>query len=393
MSRAGYFPPEADLALWIIQQGLTGRNLDTMTADLAGRLIEAGIPLMRFFVAMPVVSPDLRALSLAWSRDGGVLREEVRHDDADTFVDSPIARMLDTGEFFRRWRLDGTPSGFPVLDQLRRAGATDHVTHLVPFDTTDTLTLKGVALSFTTDAAAGFSDFDLERLSRFAPLIGISACRFALSSLVTDVLDAYLGHDAGRRVLRGEIRRGEGHQVRAALLFADLRSFTVAAEASGPAIVPRLGRHLAAMAEPISETGGEILKFMGDGLLAAWGVEQDGIEGACAKALGAACEALRRNELIAQGQAGEQPLGLDVALHLGEVFYGNIGAAGRLDFTVIGPAVNEASRIEGLCGQLGHPLLMSSPFAAACGRPTVSLGRHRLRNVADPREIHTLRDV
>ena len=146
------------------------------------------------------------------------------------------------------------------------------------------------------------------------------------------------------------------------------------------------------MAEPISETGGEILKFMGDGLLAAWSVERDGVEGACAKALEAACEALRRNELIAPGQAGEQPLGLDVALHLGEVFYGNIGAAGRLDFTVIGPAVNEASRIEGLCGQLGHPLLMSGAFAAACGQPTISIGHHALRNVADPREIHTLRE-
>jgi adenylate cyclase len=150
--------------------------------------------------------------------------------------------------------------------------------------------------------------------------------------------------------------------------------------------VARLGEHLGAMVEPIEAAGGEVLKFLGDGLLAAFQVEPGGTpERACAAALAAAQDALRLNHAVNGRHAPE--LKLDVSLHLGEVYYGNIGAGRRLDFTVIGPAVNEASRLEGLCGQLGQPLLMSAPFARCCGRPSVSLGLHRLRGMAEPREV------
>jgi adenylate cyclase len=145
------------------------------------------------------------------------------------------------------------------------------------------------------------------------------------------------------------------------------------------------------MAEPVAEQGGEVLKFLGDGLLAAFPItEAQTQEAACAAAVRAGQAALGRNREVNRFHAGEAPLGLDVALHCGDVFYGNIGAANRLDFTVIGPAVNEASRMEALCGQLDVPLVMSASIAAASPEPVRSLGRHRLRGFAAERELFTL---
>lgn len=186
----------------------------------------------------------------------------------------------------------------------------------------------------------------------------------------------------------GRIRPGEGHCVTAAILFADLRGFTSATEREGPAVIERLGRHLTALADPVEAAGGEVLKFMGDGLLAAFPVAGE-VTTACDAALSAAREAIARNALVndAHPQTPRLDVDVDVALHLGEVFYGNIGAASRLEFTVIGPAVNEAARIESLCGRLDRELLMSESFARACSAPVTSLGRFALRGVSGEREV------
>jgi adenylate cyclase len=387
------FPPEADLAGWIIGEALTGAGLSDLFGGLCERFVVAGIPICRAYIALPMVSPDMRAVNYTWRPGAGTIRQGVRHDsDASEFQTSPFWHMLHSGETFRRWEFREEPvaTGFPVLEELRAQGATDHVAYIVSFDSTGSTALQGAAMSFTCESEGGFTEWDLARLGRFVQLLGLAACRFAMSDLVTDILGAYVGHDAGRRVLRGEMRRGQGHRLRAALLFADLQGFTTVAETSGEAIVTRLGEHLAAMAEPVEAFGGQVLKFLGDGLLASFGVEDDETGPACARALRAAREALRRNAAVNEAHPGATPLDLHVALHLGEVFYGNIGAASRLDFTVIGPAVNEASRIETLCGVVGPPLLMSAAFASCCGHPTVSLGTHQLRGIAEPRELHAL---
>jgi adenylate cyclase len=339
-----------------------------------------------------MVSPDLRAINHVWRRDTGSLVEPIRHESYDgSFEASPFWPMIRDERTSARWRLSpDEPTGHAVLDALAREGATDHVAHLVSFDATDTMMMRGAAISFTSDAPDGFSEHDVARLARLVQLLGLAACRFALSGLVSDVLTAYVGHDAGQRVLRGEMRRGEGHRVRAALLFADLRGFTGVAEASGERIVARLGEHLAAMAEPVEACGGEVLKFLGDGLLASFPVVDEGSLPGLWPGTCSGREAMRRNTAVNAAHPDATPLDLHIALHLGEVFYGNIGAASRLDFTVIGPAVNEASRIETLCGVIGPPLLMSAAFASCCGRPTVSLGMHQLRGIAGLRELHAL---
>ncbi|WP_256369835.1 adenylate/guanylate cyclase domain-containing protein [Microvirga sp. KLBC 81] len=205
------------------------------------------------------------------------------------------------------------------------------------------------------------------------------------------MLDTYVGLSAGRRVLSGEIRRGSGTTLTAALLFADLRGFTALADMAGMDLIARLDQHLEAMVEPVTEQGGEVLKFMGDGVLAAFPITAERTrEEACASAIRAAQSALERNAAVNRLRDRETSLDLDIALHCGDVFYGNIGAAGRLDFTVIGPAVNEASRMEALCQSLGCSVIMSESVASVSPVPVEPLGHHRLRGIAAKRELFTL---
>lgn len=385
-------PADVAIAHWIVDQGLTGPSLADLLDGLCERLVGAGLPIRRAFLAMPVINPDLRAISLRWrAGGGGIARETVPHVGVpDAFLSSPFWTMQQRGETFGRWRLGpgAPPTAHPVLDMLGDAGMTDYIAHLVSFDASRTRALEGCAISFATREPGGFSDEEVARLSAMVSLLGLAAYRFVTSDLLVEVLGCYVGRDAGHRVLRGEIRRGIGQSLSAALMFADLRGFTGVAEGSGEGLVGRLGDHLAAMVEPVEARGGEVLKFLGDGLLAAFPIEDaTAPHAACAAALAAGMDALVRNRAVNLTYAGEPPLALDVALHRGEVFYGNIGAGRRLDFTVIGPAVNEASRIEAMCGVLDRALLMSEPFALCCGQGVVSLGRHKLRGVAEAREL------
>jgi adenylate cyclase len=365
--------------------------VQTLIEGVGQRLSAAGLPLMRFFIGVPTVSPEFRAGSVSWDRERGFAGAAIRHgEDEEVFRTSPFRSMMDEEVNFRRWRLAGRngPTGHPMVDGLAERGATDYLAFLVSFDDTGTRMMRGAALSFATDHPEGFSDGHVATLSRLVPLLGLSALRFATSSVLDEMLGCYVGRNAGDRILRGEIRRGEGHVLHAALLFADLRGFTGVAETGGLDVVPRLGEHLSAMAEPVEAAGGEILKILGDGLLAAFPIaEGETPARACAAALAAARDAVVRNAAVNAARPAETPLELDVALHRGEVFYGNIGAGSRLDFTTIGPAVNEVSRIEALCRDLDCPILMSESFASCCGAGVVSLGRHRLRGVAAEREL------
>jgi adenylate cyclase len=248
-----------------------------------------------------------------------------------------------------------------------------------------------MACAFSSDRPAGFTDAEAGRLDALVPLISLAAYRMVLLSIATHTLDLYVGFSAGRQVLNGQVRRGVGDRLEAALMVADLRGFTRAADAEGIDLIARLDAHLEAMADPVREHGGEVLKFLGDGLLAAFPITPErGREGACMAALAAAREALARNAAVNEAHPDGPILDLDVALHCGEVFHGNIGGTGRLDFTVIGPAVNETSRLEALCDAVDCHLVLSGAVAQACGAPVRSLGHHRLRGVAEPREVFTL---
>lgn len=378
---------------FIIDQGFSGSNIADLLVGVATRLVEEGLPIRRAYLAMPTVNAAARVYNYIWLSDSGLSMETISHDRAvDDFEASPFGYMLRNRIESRHWRLDeADDQRFAIFERLRALGATDYFARLVPFDNPDAPAMRGMASTFSSDRPGGFTPREIARLEALIPLMALASYRMALFSIATHMLDLYVGLSAGRQVLNGQIRRGEGTTLPAALMIADLRGFTTLADTAGTSLIGRLDEHLEAMAEPVVARGGEVLKFLGDGLLAAFPITAErGRPEACAAAVAAAREALSRNAAVNAAHAGETALALDIALHCGDVFYGNIGAAGRLDFTVIGPAVNETSRLEALCGTLGCHLVLSASVAEACGAPTRSLGRHALRGLAETREVFTL---
>jgi adenylate cyclase len=214
---------------------------------------------------------------------------------------------------------------------------------------------------------------------------------YSQRTLMRNLLNTYLGAKAGPKVLAGQIRRGTGEELAAILWSSDLRGFTARSDRlAGNRMIAILNALFEAQAKAIHTHGGEILKFIGDGLLAIFPIDDAGrTEDAAENALDAARQALDAVCLLADdpSMAGEPPLKIVVALHAGTVIYGNVGSADRLDFTVIGPAVNLVSRIEAAAKALDQPIVVSDDFARAYDRPLRSLGYHQFRGLATPYEL------
>ncbi len=386
----------SDLESWIIGQGLGSADLGSLLSGFAERLLADGIPVVRIYLALPTVNPTIRAYSHTWTRSAGAVVEPVSHErNRQAFEASPFRYMLKAGLSGCHWRF-GEPGTerFPAFNDVERAGGRDYLARVIRYQNASAPDLAGLAAAFSADCDGGFRPAEVARIDAVLPLLALAAYRITLFDLTVAVLDTYVGLSAGRRVLSGEIRRGDGTAITAALYFADLRGFTALADTAGMSLLGRLNQHLEAMTGPVAEQGGEVLKFLGDGLLAVFPITDERPKAAaCAAAVHAAREALLRNASVNRSRPGEPPLDLDVALHCGDVFYGNIGDTSRLDFTVIGPAVNEASRMEALCGPLGCSIVMSEAVAAASPIPVRSLGCHWLRGIASARELFTLASV
>jgi adenylate cyclase len=340
---------------------------------------------------------------------------EFQHAEIDSPVvrQSPFAAMLRDGISERRLKLAGLPGGddvpllnVPVFDELRDAGMTEWWGRVFPFGEL-TPQVGGPAgpervgelwlvCSLTTDRPGGYAAADLAIVGRLLPLFALAVKATTLRTVGEGLLAAYLGTDPAARVLAGTVLRGEAQGVEAVLFYADLRAFTPLADTlPGRELIALLDDCFGCMVRPVTRYGGEILKFLGDGLLAIFRTDDRRRAETCASALAAASEALDLMDILVaeRGNAGKATPGLDIALHVGTVQYGNVGTDARLDFTVIGPAVNEAARIEMLCKELGHNLLVSQAFAGAATRSRehlVSLGRHRLRGVREETELFTL---
>jgi adenylate cyclase len=227
------------------------------------------------------------------------------------------------------------------------------------------------------------------------PAVSLAIMSDAGHTIASGLLAAYLGGDAGSRVHAGAVERGSVESIRAVLWYADIRGSTAIADRwPGTMVIDLLDEVFEALAAPLRRRGGQVLKFLGDGLLATFPFEEAARPETCRGALDAAAEAMAALDRLnaARTEAGKPTAAVDLALHLGEVLYGNVGAVDRLDFTVIGPAVNEVARIEALCEPLGRKVLVSAELAAALGgsRRLEPLGAHRLRGVRDPRDIYAL---
>jgi adenylate cyclase len=386
-----------ELTRWIVAHATASDDHEALLTRFCEALAAAGVPLWRVSVMTPAIDPTMRGVSVNWHAGQGlsfVANPHGAEQEADWLL-SPIHALLERDETFGRWRLDaaGPDADFPILRVLRAEGGSDYAVHIIGF--APGTALRGVAVSFCTRKATGFDDAHLAAIAAVLPFLTLAVAKIGLSHTLREVSATYLGRSTAERVLDGQIRRGEGRTVPAAILLTDLRGFTALSDRADPdAMVTWLNEHFDALGDPVARHGGEILKFLGDGFLAIFPVADAGILPCpvCGSALDAAAEALAANAALnaRRREAGLPELAADCVVHFGTVVYGNVGTGRRLDFTIIGRAVNEASRIESQCEALGHALLVSEAFAERCTRVLEPVGTVELRGLARPMRVWTL---
>ncbi len=393
--------------VWAVRDGLRGATAYDLVDGFCQRLVIEGVPLWRAHVAMETLHPQWSGFGYTWRRDLNAIEpEQYVNDDFSSpeWLSSPpyaLIRRADDGEESptMRRRLEAGPEerDFPILREFFAAGATDYYSQLFAFGTNhDRSQGSGVIYSFATDRRGGFADDDVTLLQATLPALSLAMKGHVGHVIAAGLLQTYLGEDAGRRVHAGAIARGSVESIRAVLWYADIRGFTTIADTTpGPVVIELLDEVFETLAAALRRRGGQILKFLGDGMLAIFAVDPATLAETCRRALDAAAEAMQALDALNEARlaAGKPAVAVDLALHLGEVLYGNVGASDRLDFTVIGPAVNEVARIETLCEPLGRKVLVSAALAAAADGMSLRLeplGRHALRGVREEREIYAL---
>lgn len=382
----------APVIQWMLKEGrFTGHHMRDFGDQLCVRIVDAGIPITRAFCGIHTLHPLVAATAYVWNRDEGAERFTASWEqrDSEEFRNSPPYHVGQTGEQIRR-RLDVPDEqlDFEILKDFKREGMTDYFAlPLVFSDGTNN------PMTFQTDSPAGFQEADIRGLTDIVEMMAPIVETESAYRIARQVLQTYIGRRTGSRVLSGAITRGEGETIEAVIWYCDLRGFTGLTDSlPSDQLIALLNDYFEIMAGAVTEVGGEVLKFVGDAMLAIFALsdeEGNDAEACCAKALTAARTARER---LATRNAERQAAGMAViecglALHLGEVHYGNIGAPDRLDFTVIGPAVNHAARLEKLGSQLGHSIVASASVAAAAPGSWFTLGAHELRGVAEPQEI------
>ena len=384
---------------WLMSSALGHTGVDRIFEGCCQRLRAAGVPLVRALTAFRTLHPLFASVNLVWRLDRGVDRNPIMHEQAfstEEWLQSPMRHLLHNRIPFLRRRLTGSCAivDFPVLEDLRGAGITDYLCYLTPFasEAEPGADARGIMGSWATDRPSGFSDDDLRIFGRIQRRFAVS-CKVQIQDRITrNVLETYLGPDAGARVLNGQIRRGDGERIHAVIWYSDMRDSTRLADRLDPhAFMDLLNRYFECTAGAVIAGGGEVLRFVGDAVLVIFPIRAGGDDApaAAGRALAAAREAehrlARTNARLAE--MGKDPVGFGLGLHVGDVMYGNIGVPERLEFSVIGPAANEVARIEDLTKELGRRVLLSAAFAQAADARCEPLGAHRLRGVGTPVEV------
>jgi adenylate cyclase len=372
---------------WLIGDARQISSFARTIDELSWRLVAAGMPLLRVSLRGGTLHPQFLGATYIWWRTSGQTQEiMITHEVAALIppAENPVMRVQG-GEILRR-RLDGPEArfDFSVLHDLKAHGATDYFA--LPIG--GAFGPRAYMAAYVTDRPGGFPEQEIADLTAVSERLSIVADMNSQRQIAENVLKAYLRPQTGRKVLAGQIRRGSGEAIAAVLWSSDLRRFTqMSDQLPGGRVIGILNDLFELQAKAIVGHGGEILKFVGDGLLAIFPVTSpDAVARTAGNALAAAQEA-QAALLALASTAGELPLEIVIALHYGTVIYGNIGAADRLDFTVIGPAVNLVSRIEAIAKSLDLPLIVSDDFADAYGGTLTSLGRHQLRGLDVPHEL------
>ena len=401
----------AELSAWLTQAGLAGTSETEIVSGFCDRCVAAGIPLDRAHLAIDTLHPVHEGHLFRWgySPDESPVHEYGRTSvegldvpgpvplDAqatDVWRRSPFYSMLQTGASLIRRRLNAdTKDDFSMLPGWLAAGMTDYVAITTRFAAEGVIgEMDAVYSSWGTRAPEGFNDDQIATLKHIVPYLALAIKSVSLARMTRTLMETYLGRDAGQRVLSGRIVRGIAERIDAVVWFSDLRGFTRITDTTPEQVIPLLNDYSDVIVSAIHGHGGDVLKLIGDGTLAIF-TAKDRVH-ACGAALSATIAARAGvAELNNRRMANGKPItDMYLGLHVGEVLYGNVGSRERLDFTVIGPAVNEASRIAAMCRSVDQPVLMSSAFADVEGvkHRLISIGRYALRGVAHPQELFTL---
>jgi adenylate cyclase len=379
----------SEVVRWLINDTRDERFIDNIFVELCIRLRRAGIPVKRATLHVLISHPQWLGARFVWA--DGMREAEIARVDYDVrgrseYIGSPASEIHDGAAEVRENLERDAALGrrHAVYDEMRAKGLTDYVA----WPLYHTLGKRHI-VTFATDRRGGFDDAHIAGLSNLLPALALVSEIRVKNRLARTLLETYVGSHAGDLILAGATRRGSGTTVRAAIMICDLRDFTrISDNWPRDDVIDLLNSYFDAMSEPIARHGGEILKFIGDGLLAIFPLDEPD---ACANLLRAVSEA--RQAMVAlnerNSETGRAPLNYGIGVHVGDVMYGNIGSRTRLDFTVIGPAVNMASRLETLTKQLGRPVLLSRAFAdfVKSDFDLERVGEYPVRGFNDPIEL------
>jgi len=372
---------------WLMTEARKRADPCEFLEAFAQTLLAAGVDVARVTTGVPILHPQIFSFSGLWQAGSGAT-ERLFRATPEAFAimtNSPIRIAYDGGGPYRCDLTEpANADEFPILAELRGEGLTDYIVYSVPFADG-----SYKALSFATRRKSGFSDDEVALFEAMIPAVAFNLEVQALRRIARTLLDTYVGQQSGGRVLEGQIRRGNGETIRAVIWLSDLRGFTGLSETlPRDALIDLLNCYFGPMCDAVTSQGGEVLKFIGDAMLAIFPVGDD-VAQVCASALKAAriAQAALADENDRRRGLGLAQIEYGLALHVGDVMYGNIGSDTRLDFTVIGPAVNLTARIESMCRQLGRPLLLSSDFVAGGHLAATSLGSFSLKGVAADQEL------
>jgi adenylate cyclase len=382
---------------WLIAVGWEISEPAELIAALARTMNHAGIPVARLRVSLRTLHPQFIGIAFTWHRASDqveVLRPPHTILLEDVYMRSPLAAIYEGAGAIRR-RLDTVDPrlDYPILVDFKAEGATDYVA--MPLRFSDG---RISALTLTSDRPGGFYVEELALIYETLPVLARICEAHALRMTMQTILDTFLGPASGERVLKGLIRRGDAEDIYAVLWYSDLRNSTSFADRLPRSVYLKLlNDYFDCTAGAVVDRGGQILSFLGDAVFAIFPIgssaraveDNPSYSGASAAAMEAAQDALDRLAVLnaARRKVSQPPLGFGIALHLGDVSYGNIGVEQRLDFTVIGPAANEVARLAALCKVLNRPILVSAALARAVPAPFVLLGAHSLRGVRAAQEV------
>ena len=377
---------------WLVHGARNSPLSHEVLTELCERLVAAGLSLYRVMVFVRTLHPEIVGRRFVWHPDTGTEVSDGSFEllERRAFIESPMMHVAKTGESLRRRLADpDCVMDYGILPELRAEGVTDYFVAPLHFSNGDVH-----FSSWSTRQPGGFTDAEIEAIEAIVPpLARIGEIR-AWYRVAGNLLTTYIGKNAGERVLAGHIRRGDTETIHAAIWLSDMRGFTMLADTLPPQqLVDLLNRYFDCQVPAIEAHGGEVLKYMGDGLLAIFPI---GAEGDFSTISAAALEAgkLARDNIAALHAVEDgAALRFGLALHIGDVLFGNIGSGNRLDFTAIGPAVNLAARLEKLAGRLGRTILASEDFVDHCDDDSLQpIGRFAVAGFAAEQTVFGLAD-